>query len=335
MFKEYNKNTSFSVAIPTYCRPHWINNTIKNILNQTLHPSELLIIDASTNPDTENVVMKYKKDDVPFDIIYIKNMKGLTKQRNRAIKEFKNDIIVFLDDDLNISIKFFEKLINVFNKDYEKKIGGASGYITNNWGKPNKGRTLKYWTYLGFLNKDKNNAGQISSCGIFMELSYLKQFNGIYKVDFLPGGTTAWRREVFNNNEYPEHIGQAEDKYFSARAGKSWELVIVGDAHVQHLCAAESRAKPFNVGFNHSRNTAIISKEVLKITKINYSKQQIFLIISSIILCISSILSIIIKRIQIHEGINLTKRGIGTIFGAITNIILPQKFQNAINDSFN
>jgi glycosyltransferase involved in cell wall biosynthesis len=86
-----------SVIIPTYNRSKVVTRAIRSVLAQTFSDFELLIIDDSSNKETEMILRGY--DD--HRISYFKNQskKGGGASRNLGIKLAKGEYIAFLDDD--------------------------------------------------------------------------------------------------------------------------------------------------------------------------------------------------------------------------------------------
>jgi len=82
-----------SVIIPTYNRANLVQRAIKSVLNQTLKPYEIIVIDDGSTDDTLKVLKNY-----PIKVFTQKN-KGVSSARNLGIKQSKGDIIAFLDSD--------------------------------------------------------------------------------------------------------------------------------------------------------------------------------------------------------------------------------------------
>ncbi len=81
-----------TVIITTHNRPHLLERAINSVLNQSLQPSEILIID-----DGSNIKPKLPKHKL-IRYIYKEN-KGISSARNQGIKEAKHEWLAFLDDD--------------------------------------------------------------------------------------------------------------------------------------------------------------------------------------------------------------------------------------------
>lgn len=88
---------AISVIIPTYNRAHLIKKSLQSVLDQTLQPYEIIVIDDFSTDDTEEVV---KSLNSPL-IKYVKNQrkKGANGARNTGILMAQGEFIAFHDSD--------------------------------------------------------------------------------------------------------------------------------------------------------------------------------------------------------------------------------------------
>ena len=94
-----NKTFSISAIICTKDRKNDLAKLIKSLRKQTILPNELIIIDASKDKKTYELINEKCKDE-KYYIKYIKSNPGLTRQRNIGVKESKCRLLLFLDDDV-------------------------------------------------------------------------------------------------------------------------------------------------------------------------------------------------------------------------------------------
>ncbi len=82
-----------TAIIPTHNRAEFILQAIRSIQNQSLHVDEIIVIDDGSTDETSELL----KDE---DITYIYQVHGgVSKARNRGIKEAKHEWLAFLDSD--------------------------------------------------------------------------------------------------------------------------------------------------------------------------------------------------------------------------------------------
>ena len=90
-----NSGMKISVIIPTYNRKKTLARAIQSVINQSLSPFEILIIDDGSNVGTEEWV----KDNFQ-NIKYIyQNNRGVSSARNIGIENANGDWVAFLDSD--------------------------------------------------------------------------------------------------------------------------------------------------------------------------------------------------------------------------------------------
>ena len=108
---------NISVVIPTYNRKELLKRSIDSVINQTIKPSEIIIVDDGSNDGTEAMVKK-KYDSLK--LIKQKN-KGASAARNFGIKVSSGEWICFLDSDDEWKNDKLEKQITAVanNSDYK------------------------------------------------------------------------------------------------------------------------------------------------------------------------------------------------------------------------
>lgn len=301
-----------SVIICTYKRSKWLNNLLISLEDQTLMPKEVLIVDASEKQ------IEYKiPNSLNVKIIRSKIM-ALTYQRNLGVKNSGGDIILMLDDDVELNHDFIEKITEPFINDIDNKIGAISGYDLYGWGKDKSeiNYKIKFAKMLGLYDGDFE-PGSISRSGICIELSMLKPFNGLKKVDFYSGCSTAIRSEVYKKFMHPEKINKygGEDKVFSAMISKFWDIYICGDALLKHYTApGGARQGSYENAINIVRFNTFLHKIFNK--KENYFKLKLYFIYLAIINLFFSVYALFFK-INSKMSFNLFGRGLGYIIGVI------------------
>jgi len=84
-----------SVIIPTYNRKKYVERAIDSVINQTLKPAEVIVVDDGSDDNTEAVVTN-KYPDVTY--IWQQNA-GVSAARNRGIRRAEYEWIALLDSD--------------------------------------------------------------------------------------------------------------------------------------------------------------------------------------------------------------------------------------------
>lgn len=255
-------------------RPKPILDLLESVTIQTKYPNEVLIIDGSTNEETQLALktnqflnLKYYKVD--------ENNRGLTKQRNFGVQKVDNDIdiVCFLDDDTILDAHYFENILKVYEL-YPSALG-VGGYISNedDWEfvgndyQPN----VKEYFYDGWKKKDgsrfvlRKKLGLDSNTkpGFHPEFShgrsigFLPPSDSIYEVEQLMGGVSSFQKVVFNSYQfstYFEGYGLYEDADFTLRLSKKGKLYVNTAAKLGHYHDSSGRPNQYLYGKMVVRN---------------------------------------------------------------------------------
>lgn len=105
------KKNSVSVIIPTFNRIKFIDRAIESVINQSLYPDEIIVVDNGSTDGTVDHI----KNNYPKVIILVENRLGVSFARNKGIKESKCDWVAFLDSDDQWLPKKLEKQMKLIN----------------------------------------------------------------------------------------------------------------------------------------------------------------------------------------------------------------------------
>lgn len=86
----------FSVVIPLYNKEHYIEKTIKSVLNQTFQDFEIIVVNDGSTDHSLNVAQSVRSDKVH---IVSKENAGVAVARNTGIEHARAEYIAFLDAD--------------------------------------------------------------------------------------------------------------------------------------------------------------------------------------------------------------------------------------------
>ncbi len=201
----------FTVVICTYKRHDIIGKSLVSILQNSILPKKIIIVDQNYNDLT---IMKIKKIFNNFkykDFIILKNIlkKGLTKSKNISLKYCNTKYVFFIDDDIFIENFYFYKCINLI---FKKKATGVCGIISNYenfWIK-------NFFYYLFNFNIFRDNR--------YYFINHLKLKKNSYysKIFQLPGGITCFDKKVFQKVSFDEKYltHNYEDVEFNIRLRK-------------------------------------------------------------------------------------------------------------------
>lgn len=226
---------STSVIIPTYNRSEELKKFIESLLQQTMLPDELIIVDDG---NLTEIPLKEECLNAGILTVYVKkDTPGLTASRNAGIKFAKGDIVFFFDDDIVLSPQYIEKILKVYTDDKNGVIGGITGRDMNI-------TPMKFKNYLrrvldiAFLISGLSE-GKVLPSGFCTDYGVTgKETLEKREVDFLPGCSLSFRKEVFNHflfdTKWFLDYGMGEDKDFSYRVSRKYKLVYEPSAELRH-----------------------------------------------------------------------------------------------------
>ena len=238
-----------SIIIPTYNRPSELRNCIKSILNQTIKPFEIIIVDDGNLSE-----LPFEKEckDAGIQYRYLKKHKpGLTESRNEGIKLATGDIIFFLDDDVVLFPDYVEEILNIYQSDKRGLIGGVGGLIANSQPKKLSHRLRRivdiFFLVSGFNEGKILPSGFATNFGVKRIPSKKKM-----EVDFLSGGVMSFKKEIFKefsfDNERYINYGLGEDQDFSYRVSRKYKLIVNPKAMLLHLESPQMRPDKKAIG---------------------------------------------------------------------------------------
>lgn len=243
-----NETPKISVVIATKNRFHDIIKCLESILIQTLLPDEIVIVDSSDTQELKSKIKEFKSEKTK--IIYLHTKAGMTYQWNTGVKNSCGDIVFILDDDTILENAFIKEIVNVFENDKEKKIGGVCGDVITIKNQNHSiihsilatisrpiGITL---ATVFFLNKIGNGKFRLSG---FPTHRY--GTDKIANVECLPGGLTAYRKEVFKEFTFDENIRFMADEDFSYRVSRKYQNVYTPYAKIVHNVSPAAREKAY------------------------------------------------------------------------------------------
>ncbi|MFV5688956.1 glycosyltransferase family 2 protein [Flavobacterium sp. ZT3R25] len=264
----------FTLIICTYMRSQSLLQLLQSVQKQTVYPDEILIIDGSTNPETEIALQENHFVNLSYFLVPPTH-RGLTKQRNFGLDKVKatSDIIAFLDDDTELLPNYFEELIATFACD-DVIIGvGGVAINENSWSLIHPNVTYDSYRYIqfeGYVYKEgqrnvvRNYLGLQSDLGPgkMPDYSHGKTcgfpLNGsTYEVDLLIGMSFAFRKKVFDSlrfSTYFEGYGLYEDTDFSIRALQFGKNVVNTKLQLKHFHHPSGRPNHYKYGKMVVRN---------------------------------------------------------------------------------
>jgi len=121
---------SICVAIPTYRRERVLLDTINQLLLIEIPADEILIIDQTEKhePDTTEKLTVLSESG---KIIWIRRDEpSITQAMNHALKIAKSDVVLFLDDDVELTSEIVEQHLLAYEND---EVNMVAGQVIQSW----------------------------------------------------------------------------------------------------------------------------------------------------------------------------------------------------------
>ncbi len=186
---------NFSVVICTYNRKYLIKKCLEKILQNTILPKKIIIVDQNYDNVSINYAICTLNKYFYKNYIIIKNIKkkGLTISKNIALKYVKEKYVFFIDDDISVNKFFF---INILKSIEISKATGISGVISNQ-----KKSLLNIIVHFFF-----NHGPFFDNRYYFNYYQKLRNKIILKKIKQVPGGITCFPSSIFKHIKFDEKL---------------------------------------------------------------------------------------------------------------------------------
>ena len=263
-----------SLVICTYRRAESLQKLLLSVREQETRPDEILIIDGSSDSETEEMIQNSFLREVTYFQVPPAH-RGLTRQRNFGISKVSivSDVVAFLDDDTILKPDYFKVMRQTFLENPE--IGGLGGVAINEYSWKKAPENVKLnpkttYSFEGFYiketlrNKLRNYLGLSSPLGSFQmaDFSHVRASGfpltgKFYEVDLLIGMSFAFRKKITDQQKFAlffDGYGLYEDADYSIRAQRFGVNVIHTALQLEHFHHPSGRPDQFKYGKMVIRN---------------------------------------------------------------------------------
>lgn len=110
-----------SVIIPNFNKEKYLEECLDSVLNQTLLPTEVIVVDDVSSDGSRDIIRKYSENNPIIKPLFLKENGGVSKARNAGIEAATSEYVTFLDsDDFYYSTKKLENEMSLIKKYREK-----------------------------------------------------------------------------------------------------------------------------------------------------------------------------------------------------------------------
>lgn len=225
-----------TVIIPTKNRHKDLLIAVSSIVTQSLLPTQLIIVDQSETPVSKSLIEDLiKQTCINLTYIYDKSITGLVQAKKIGVSFSSGNIVCFLEDDIELDNSYLQEMKLAF--ELNPTLLGCCGVVTN------LGSIPKYYTSLFHLfHRGIFHDQRVGVHGFTEQLS-----SKLIPSRYLSGGTSAYRRNVFENIFYDlkNDFFMLEDIDFSSRAADYFgasHFFINPNAKLAHYMSPINRA---------------------------------------------------------------------------------------------
>jgi len=115
---------SASVVVITYARPQYVAECLRRLGQLTRAPHEVIVVDASPDPRTRDLV----RDGFP-DVVYLRNDLGpgtMPESRQIGLQHASGDVVAFIDDDAYVDPSWLDELLAPYDDPRVAAVGGRA-----------------------------------------------------------------------------------------------------------------------------------------------------------------------------------------------------------------
>jgi glycosyltransferase involved in cell wall biosynthesis len=114
-----------TLIIVTRNNARLLRSTLASLRRLTVKPDELILVDNASTDDTASICRAYR-DDFPVKYVYEPKI-GIPYVRNAGVAHAAHEIVVFNDDDYEVSATWLEELLLPFR--YDPTVGCVGGKV--------------------------------------------------------------------------------------------------------------------------------------------------------------------------------------------------------------
>lgn len=221
---------SDALVIPTRNRIDDIKRCLASIEAASHVPNRILVVDSSDGRETEQYCAQSH-----LPITYIKAPRGWIIQRNIALAEIQEQIVHFIDDDVEVEPDYFRELVQALRD--SPQAAGVGGAVAS----PDGANIVNRPTLIGRLAlKESLHPGRVLRSGHNIgSFDSPKAIN----VDWLPGCSMSFRMSAIRGLKFDERREDipGEDVDFGLRALERGPLIFTPAARLIHHVSPTNR----------------------------------------------------------------------------------------------
>ncbi|MEI8203322.1 MAG: glycosyltransferase family A protein [Bacteroidota bacterium] len=128
---EKNKSDCLAIIVPCFKHAIFLKKCLDSIKNQTVLPNKLIIVNDASPDHTPKVILDFITSNPQVDVLQIQNPTNIGQAAciNKAIEAHYADLYMIVNDDDCLLPRAVEHQLDVFRKNEDIHLFGASGFI--------------------------------------------------------------------------------------------------------------------------------------------------------------------------------------------------------------
>jgi glycosyltransferase involved in cell wall biosynthesis len=277
---------AYTIVIATRNRPQALAVSIPLMLAQTRPATQIIIADSSDDPSENRNLAGRLSQSVPIEITHVAVPKGTSLQRNIGVDMITTPIVAFPDDDSLMRADAMERIMAVYERDTEERIGGVGGFELRY---PDEGMLPKDQSVSWTPNKTEKMRKRLFRLRDLWERrivvdplklrgrrriaergtpDWLDAMNTV-PVEWITGFRMTYRTQTVRDHRFSEELGQYalyEDIDISLRVLREQLVVSCFDAGIYHHRWPSNRANGRAIGAMQILNRAFVLVKSGKLT---------------------------------------------------------------------
>lgn len=135
-----------SVIIPTLNRPNALFRTIETLLKMDTVPAQLVVVDQTAKAEDRQKIQRYLKDIrvIPAEYYFLQKPSS-TRARNIGIEGAKENILLFMDDDVDVNPDTLENIYRYMRDEKNAMVGVIDETLPESTGRLGYLFAMKSW----------------------------------------------------------------------------------------------------------------------------------------------------------------------------------------------
>lgn len=234
-----------SVIIPTMNRPESLLHTLEFLEKANPKPDEIIVVDQTSQAEQRRrLIVGLEKTKQRLNVVYFfQEEASLTKARNNGRKKATGDILVFMDDDVEVTSDIFLNIIDIMKNKQIALIAGLD--------KLSQAKKSSFFSYVAARKSwKKRKIGHVTK-SILGRYPDIDSINGYVKTEWAMGYFFVVRKHLLEDwglgwDEKLTGYAYAEDLDFSIAYCKkaeenNYQCLLTSKVVVSHLFSQEYR----------------------------------------------------------------------------------------------